>query len=268
MISFPNSKINLGLNIISKRPDGYHNLESCIYPIQWEDMLEIMPADKTQFTCSGGIVPGSEHDNLCLKAYRMLQQEYDLPPVQMHLHKIIPIGAGLGGGSADASYTLLILNDIFQLKIQRSILEEMASIIGSDCPFFISNKPVYATGTGTTLSEINIDLSGMHIVVVKPDASISTADAYSGIIPKVQKEGIREIIESVHFTEWKYYLNNDFEDGIFQKYPEIKLIKEQLYELGATYASMSGSGSAVYGLFKDKPDVLRFRRYQHFTGLL
>ena len=255
MIAFPNAKINLGLNIVSKRPDGYHNLESCFYPVLWQDILEILPSKKTQFTSSGIDIPGNPDSNLCLKAYQFLKKDFDIPPVNIHLHKIIPIGAGLGGGSADATFTLKMLNELFELQISDESLERYASQLGSDCPFFVENKPVYATGTGTDFSSINIDLTGKYIVIVKPEVHVSTAKAYAGITPQVPPINVKEIIEIRNTREWKDLLKNDFEEGIFHSHPEVAAVKQLLYDHGAIYASMSGSGSAVFGIFDFEPNI-------------
>jgi len=254
MVVFPNAKINLGLDILSKRDDGYHNISSCFYPIPFCDILEILPSDKLSFNSTGIPIPGDSSENLCLKAYSLLKADFDIPPVQVHLHKIIPIGAGLGGGSADASFALKCLNDLFDLKIEPQQLEKYASLIGSDCPFFIENKPVMAEGTGNIFSSISIDMKGKYLVLLYPDIHIGTAEVYSGVVSATPDLDIKSIIESGE-SNWQKELKNDFERSIFPKYPLIESLKNKLIESGSFYASMTGSGSAVFGLFEHKPDI-------------
>lgn len=249
MVVFPNAKINIGLNIISKREDGYHNIESCFYPIELSDILEILPADKLSFQSTGISIPGDEESNLCLKAYQLIKSDYDIPPVQIHLHKIIPIGAGLGGGSSDATYTLKVLNSIFKLNIDDSQLEKYASKLGSDCPFFVNNKPVLASGTGIEFETINLDLSNYRIELKYPDIHIGTKEAYAGVNPIQPKKTIKELI-NLPISEWKDSIKNDFEDSIFPNHSKIESLKKSFYDDGAVYSSMTGSGSAVYGIFK------------------
>lgn len=239
MIAFPPCKINLGLNVTRKRDDGYHDIETCFYPIQWTDILEVIPANKFEFTVSGDAIPGN--DNLCVKAYRLL----NAPPAKIHLHKIIPTGAGLGGGSSDAAWTFRLLNDVFGLKLSKDQLKKYAAQIGSDCAFFIEDGPMVGTGRGEILHPANITLKGKFVVIVKPDVHVSTAEAYAGIVPKESKLDLSDIGS----------LKNDFEETIFRKHPVIALIKRRLCEAGAVYASMSGSGSAVYGIFNDRPST-------------
>ena len=255
MITFPNAKINLGLNIVEKRSDGYHNIETIFYPVGWKDVLEIIPFEKKinrrsdfQFHQSGIKITGSIQKNSCIKAYKLLKEKYDLPPVEMCLHKIIPSGAGLGGGSSDAAFTLMMLNKIFKLEISDKNIESLASSIGADCTFFIRNHPVYAKGKGDEFEKTNLDLSAYSIVIVKPDVHVSTAAAYKNVVPKVSGVSLKHIIARP-VNEWRHHLVNDFETSVFKKYPAIGHVKEQLYEAGALYASMSGSGSAVYGIF-------------------
>ncbi|MEO1053791.1 MAG: 4-(cytidine 5'-diphospho)-2-C-methyl-D-erythritol kinase [Bacteroidota bacterium] len=268
MISFPNAKINLGLNITSKRSDGYHNLETCFYPVQWNDILEILPSEQLQFNSSGIAIPGDGKDNLCLRAYQLLRDDFDIPPVQMHLHKIIPIGAGLGGGSADASFTLKALNDIFELKISDDKLEDYAAKLGSDCPFFIRNKPVMAKGTGNEFSPIGLDLSGKFILLIKPDIHVSTAEAYAGITPREPQKHIADMLMEP-IESWKGFLINDFEKGIFKLHPAIAEMKDSLYDDGAIYACMSGSGSSVFGIYDQEPALPNgFSSFQHWIGQL
>lgn len=254
MVVFPNAKINLGLDIVSKREDGYHNISSCFYPIPFSDILEVLPSKTLSFKSTGIDIPGNSDENLCLKAFKLLQNDFDISPVQIHLHKIIPIGAGLGGGSADASFTLKCLNELFQLQINDESLEKYASQIGSDCPFFIKNKPVIAEGTGNVFSTINLDLKGKYLVLFYPNIHIGTAEAYSGVSPALPSVSVKNIIES-ELTSWQGRLKNDFEDSIFPNHPAIQKLKTQLIESGALYASMTGSGSAVFGIFQTKPQL-------------
>lgn len=254
MISFPNAKINIGLNIVSKRLDNYHNLETIFYPVGLSDALEFVESDHTKLDISGIQVDGNTDNNLIIKAYRLLQSKFKIPELHFHLHKIIPFGAGLGGGSSDAAFTLKMLNDCFSLGLNGQNLAEIASQLGADCPFFIQNKPCFAEGTGNIFSEIQLDISGYKIVIVKPDIHVNTAEAYSGITPKPSTFDLKKIHE-IPVNEWKYLVFNDFEISVFKKYPVIETIKSQLYELGAEYASMSGSGSAVYGIFRHLPVI-------------
>ncbi|GHA72366.1 4-(cytidine 5'-diphospho)-2-C-methyl-D-erythritol kinase [Pontibacter akesuensis] len=269
MLDFPNAKINLGLYLTEKRPDGFHNLQSCFYPVQWSDALEILPSEREQFDMSGLPVPGSAESNLCLKAYKLLQQDYSLPPVHMHLHKVIPMGAGLGGGSADAAFTLRILNKLFELNLSADTLENYARQLGSDCAFFVRNKPVVATQRGDVFEPATVDLKGYTCVVVYPGIHITTAEAYGSIKPKLPTCDMHMLLKQ-DVEVWRSVLHNDFEEALFPKYPELQQVKNKLYEAGATYASMTGSGSAVYGLFKEKaPGELVFPgHYAVWKGLL
>jgi 4-diphosphocytidyl-2-C-methyl-D-erythritol kinase len=249
MVGFPNGKINLGLNITEKRADGYHNLESCFYPVQWQDALEILPSEKFRMTFSGIEIPGKEDDNLCVKIYKTLAEKFKLPPIQIHLHKNIPIGAGLGGGSADAAFAIKTLNQLFELHLSDEAMEEYLRPLGSDCAFFIKNKPVFAYEKGDRFEEININLSGNIMLIIYPGLHISTKEAYAGIKPHKPALPIRKIL-SMDKRNWKEHLKNDFEMELFRSYPALPFVKEKLYELGAFYASMSGSGSAIYGVFE------------------
>ena len=247
MISFPNAKINLGLHVIRKRDDGFHDIETVFFPIQMHDSLEILvKPGETSITQHGPALPDGE--NIVTKAYELLKSEYGIPAVDIHLLKHIPTGAGLGGGSSDAAHTLLMLNDLFRLNISSAGLEALAAKLGSDCPFFMRNKPVFASGRGEVFEEIDPDLSGYEIRVVKPDVHISTVEAYGFVKPNAERPSLREIIRQP-LSDWKDNLINDFEKPVFEKYPEIREVKESMYDQGAVYASMSGSGSAVYGLF-------------------
>ena len=251
MVVFPNAKINIGLNIVSRRSDGYHNIESIMIPIPWRDILEIVPAsgENSTLTINGREVNCPVEKNLVMKAYRAMEKEYQLPPVNIYLHKIIPDGAGLGGGSADAAFTLIALNEVFELNASKEDLAKIASTIGADCPFFIYNTPKLATGIGTDFSDINLDLKGYKILVIKPQVSVPTAQAYAGVTPCEPSTPLKELI--MHpIEEWQNSIANDFEKSIFPIHPIINNIKQTLIEMGADYASMSGSGSAVYGIFK------------------
>ena len=250
MILFPNAKINLGLHIKSKRADGYHDLETIFYSVNYCDILEILPSDQLAFTSSGIDIPGK--GNLCLDAYNLLKNDFNIPAVQIHLHKIIPIGAGLGGGSSDAAFTLKGLNKLFGLQLNTEQLKTYAVQIGADCPFFIENKPMLATGIGEILESIELDLSAYHIAIVKPNIHVSTKEAYSLVTPNESLISLRDLIKSP-VKEWQ--LQNDFEQSVFAKYPAIKDLKNSLYEQGAVYAAMSGSGSSVFGLFESRPKL-------------
>lgn len=253
MISFPNAKINLGLSITEKRPDGFHNLETVFYPVGWCDALEFVEASEFQFSTSGISIAGDPESNLVVKAYRLLQKDFDLPNLKIHLHKQIPFGAGLGGGSSDAAFMLKLLNKSFDLGLNESVLQKYAAVLGSDCPFFILNKPVFATGRGEIMQEISVVLNGMFILLVKPPVEVSTAKAYQLIVPKQTSVSL-PVLLSRPVQEWQGNVENQFEKPVFQLYPELEVIKKELYNRGAVYASMSGSGSCIYGLFNSRPD--------------
>lgn len=250
MIVFPNAKINIGLNILRKRPDNYHDLETLFYPLQLSDILEINKAQKSTFATSGIEIDSDLSDNIVMKAYTLLKTDFSLPPVNIHLHKQIPSGAGLGGGSSDGAYTLMALNQLFHLNLNTDKLIEYAAKLGSDCPFFILNKPVFATGRGEIFSPSTLSLAGYKIVLVKPSNHVSTAEAYSNTKPRIAAKSLAEIIAGEKIESWKNTVFNQFEESIFPAHPEIKNIKKELYEAGALYASMSGSGSSVFGIFK------------------
>ncbi|GGH19984.1 4-(cytidine 5'-diphospho)-2-C-methyl-D-erythritol kinase [Mucilaginibacter phyllosphaerae] len=254
MIAFPNAKINIGLNVIARRPDGYHDLETVFYPIKINDVLEVVEADKLSFESSGLEIPGRPEDNLCIKGYHLLKKDHDLPPVKIHLHKNIPIGAGLGGGSADAGFFIKLMNDNFGLGLSDDSMEEYARILGADCAFFIRNKPVFAFEKGDEFEPINLDLSAYSIVLVMPDEHISTAEAYRGVKAAPVKETLYDLIKTP-LTAWRGHIKNDFEGHIFRDHPAIRGIKAELYEHGALYASMSGSGASVFGIFEDTPNL-------------
>jgi 4-diphosphocytidyl-2-C-methyl-D-erythritol kinase len=252
MITFPNAKINLGLNIISKRNDGYHEIETCMTPIPLQDALEIIASKDTLFDTSGLPIPGEEKDNLILKAVRLLKKDFnDLPNVHIHLHKNIPMGAGLGGGSADGAFALTMMNNLFELHLEDWILEDYAAQLGSDCPFFIQNTPKIARGRGEVLEPVNIDLKGDHILLIKPNVHVSTKEAYARVKPQSPAYSLEEVLNDKN--SWKDALVNDFEASIFPQYPELAQIKAKLYDMGAYYAAMSGSGSTIFGLYQDIP---------------
>lgn len=252
MISFPNAKINIGLNVVSKREDGYHNLETIFYPVKLADALELVQSEKTVFTASGIEIDGNPENNLVYKAYQLLQTDFQIPPVKLHLHKVIPFGAGLGGGSSDAAFVFKMLNDYFKLKLSSTRLKSYAAKIGADCPFFIENKPAFATGIGDQLQAIKLDLSEYEILIIKPNISVSTPEAYRNVIPSESKFNLKDI-EYLPIEKWKGAIENDFEKSVFKIYPEIGILKQNLYKMGAMYASMSGSGSAVFGIFRHLP---------------
>lgn len=261
MIRFPNCKINLGLHVLGKRADGYHNLETVFYPLSIKDALEILPAVQSgapQLTLSGLPVSGDESSNLCIKAWQLLKKDFpQLSSVQIHLHKAIPMGAGLGGGSADGAFTLLMLNEKFKLKLSAQTLAQYALALGSDCPFFIYNQPCFATGRGEVLQPVTINLSGYYFYIVNPGIHINTGDAFAQLRYVTHASSLLTIIEQPIET-WRDVLINDFEEGMAKKYPAIADIKQQLYAQGALYAAMSGSGSTVFGIFKNFPQPILF----------
>jgi 4-diphosphocytidyl-2-C-methyl-D-erythritol kinase len=250
---YSNSKINLGLFITGKRADGFHNLESIFYPVQWNDGLEIevdpTQIKKVELIEYNGHATLNQAENLCVKAYCLLDANFDLPPVKIHLYKTIPTGAGLGGGSSNASFTLKTLNSQFSLNLSVQQLSEYAMQLGSDCPFFIHNKPAYVTGRGENIQPIELDLSNYYIAIIHPGIHVTTANAFKNIQPKKIDVDLPLKITTHPVNEWQNFLVNDFEKSVFEKHAEIKVLKENMYNHGAHYASMSGSGSAVYGIF-------------------
>jgi 4-diphosphocytidyl-2-C-methyl-D-erythritol kinase len=250
MICFPNAKINLGLHVVARRPDGYHNIETCFYPIPLRDALEIVPAEDFTFTQTGLTLDSSPNENLVLKALHLFRKKYEIPPLSIYLKKAIPFGAGLGGGSSDASFMLKLLNTYTRQNLTDEELETIADEIGADCPFFIRNTPTIATGKGNIFDSIALSLKGYTLCIIKPNLTVSTKDAYCAITPAKPSIPIREILQNP-VTEWKELLMNDFERGTFQKYPLISEIKSYLYSRNAIYAAMSGSGSAVFGIFQN-----------------
>lgn len=253
MIAFPLSKINLGLNIVRKRTDGYHDLQTIFVPIGWTDILEVVPASGAETTLhlSGNPCPCPVEKNLVMKAFRAVENFCGkLPPADIYLHKTVPDGAGLGGGSADAAAMVETIDNLFHLGLDRVTMTEICSGIGADCPFFIYKRPMLAQGIGTDLTNIDIPaLKGLGIIVCKPPVSVSTAEAYSGVTPTHRELNLCELVQTP-VSGWKNFLFNSFEESVFAAHPAIKTIKDYFYSTGAVYAAMSGSGSAVYGLYE------------------
>lgn len=274
MITFPNAKINLGLNIVEKRPDGYHNLETVFYPVPIEDALEVnllnVGSKKFCLHQAGLPIEGEAENNLVVKAYKLLDAKFNLPPVDIHLYKNIPSGAGLGGGSSDAAFMLKMLNEKFSLKLTDETLEDYAASLGADCAFFIRNTPTYAEGIGNIFSPVPLSLKGYQIIIVKPAIFVSTREAFAQIKPRRREMHLKEVIK--HPLEaWKELMTNDFEESVFPQFPAIKSIKEELYEEGAVYAAMTGSGSSVFGLFKPEaalPDKEFGEKSMVYKGIL
>jgi len=267
MIVYPNCKINIGLRILNKRADGYHNIESVFYPLPVCDILEITRQEthlenNITFKSTGIAIPGEAHENICVKAYQLINQDYALPAIKVHLHKQIPIGAGLGGGSADAAFFIKALNEFEELNLSFGEMHHYAKQIGSDCSFFINNKPALALQKGEVLEPVQLSLKGFHTVVVYPNIHVSTALAYSGVIPNMQGPTIEDLIQQPINT-WKGNIFNAFEEGIIKQFPVVAEIKNELYTQGALYASMTGSGSAVYGIFEKKPELTN--NFSNFT---
>ena len=260
MIYFPNAKVNLGLRVTSKRQDGYHALDTVFFPVPLNDVLEVITQSNPSteaviFSHSGIPIPGEESSNLCIKAYQLLKKDYpDLPSILLHLHKHIPMGAGLGGGSADGAFMLRLLNDKYKLGIGSEQLQTYALALGSDCPFFIINKPVQASGRGEIMHPISCTLSSKTMVLVCPGIHVSTADAFRKITLSPKAPSCASIVEGP-VEEWKGRLINDFEEPVFNAFPEIATIKDTLYNAGAIYASMTGTGSTVYGIFEKSPAI-------------
>lgn len=249
--SLVNCKINLGLNIIRKRTDGYHDLQTVFYPTDaFTDTLSLEPiATDFDFVCHSAEDIGPSADNLCVKAFRLLQRDYGIQGVRLRLEKHIPTGAGLGGGSADAAFTLKMLAEHFALPLDKAALKQYAAQLGSDVPFFIDNRPMFAEGRGEIMTPVELDLSIYNIIIEKPEVSVSTREAYAGVHPKESDVDLAQVVREMPVQEWKYYMRNDFEESVFVKHPQIAEIKRKFYEKGAYYAAMSGSGSAVFGIF-------------------
>lgn len=260
MVCFPNAKINIGLRITGKRPDGFHDLETVFMPVPTRDILEIIPAkdNELHFETSGLAINVTPEQNLCLRAFYLLQKDFlQVRPVKIYLHKIIPMGAGLGGGSADGAFALQLLNQLFNLQLTEDQLIAYALRLGSDCPFFIKNKPALAEGRGEILKEINLDLGKYFLLVVNPGIHIQTGSAFSQIKPEKPEKSLA-VISSIDIESWKDWVFNDFEKAVFEQYPVIGDIKNTLYQRGAVYASMSGTGSTVYGIFANQPENMPF----------
>lgn len=272
MLTFPNCKINLGLNILRKRDDGFHDLETVFYPLPVTDALEIIknPDQEKEviFTASGLPIEGETASNLCIKAWHLLKKDCPaLPSIKLHLHKSIPMGAGLGGGSSDGAFALRMLNDQFELGLDKEQLARYAAELGSDGPFFILNQPAFASGRGEQLEPFVLDLSGFFIVLVNPGIHVNTGWAFSKLSPALPQKSIREIIKQPVGT-WKDELINDFEKPVMQEFPSIRKIKDELYSKGAIYASMSGSGSTVYGIFNEAPDCTSFEAAGYYCRVI
>lgn len=277
MITFPVAKINLGLNVVEKRADGYHNLQTVFYPVPIMDALEIVPMSDgfpSDVDCDLKVtnitIGGDEQRNLVVRAYQLLKADFpDMPRVHAHLWKGIPTQAGMGGGSSDCGYMIRLLNETFELGLTSEQMQQYAARLGADCAFFIESRASYAEGIGELLQPIALDLSGWHIGVVRPDIPVPTKEAFSRIHPHYPALNCREAVMQPVET-WRDTLTNDFEESVFVLHPEIGAVKEQLYKMGATYAAMSGSGSALFGLFKDEPDALRqtFPDMFTFSGVL
>lgn len=263
MITFPIAKINLGLNVVEKRPDGYHNLQTVFYPVPIQDVLEVQVMDEafpSSYDCDLKVtninIDGDEQRNLVVRAYQLLKKDFPtLPRIHTHLWKGIPTQAGMGGGSSDCAYMMLLLDRQFHLGLTNEQLISYAAQLGADCAFFILSKPCYAEGIGEKLQPIEVSLSGYYIAVVRPDIPVSTKEAFSLIHPHYPAQNCRETVMKPVET-WRETLVNDFEESVFALHPEIGAIKEQLYDMGATYAAMTGSGSALFGLFREQPDSL------------
>ncbi|MFY0625028.1 MAG: 4-(cytidine 5'-diphospho)-2-C-methyl-D-erythritol kinase [Reichenbachiella sp.] len=264
MIAFPNAKINLGLNITAKRSDGYHNISSCFLPIGWKDALEVISSDTFEFRSTGIAIPGDSSQNLCVKAYELLKVDFDIRPVKIHLHKVIPMGAGLGGGSSDGAFCLKLLNDLFELKISIEKLESYAIALGADCPFFIQNKPRLVSGIGDKFNDIDLDLSELQLLVVHPNIHVNTGIAFSKMKPKMPNLSVQEILSQSR-DSWRENLVNDFEIPVFEMHPEIQNIKKRLIDCNPVYCSMSGSGSSVYAIFENTPSIERLNLSEDYS---
>ena len=254
MIVYPNAKINLGLNIVSKRADGFHNLETVFYPIPLNDILEVTRAEESVFSASGIDIPNNGGDNLVMKAYALLKNDFAIEALKIHLHKAIPIGAGLGGGSADCAFALKVIRDYCRLPLSNEQLKPYAAQLGSDCTFFIDNQASYAWGKGDEMEPMNLWLKDYHLLLVYPNLHISTAQAYAHVKPKKPSHNVRDLV-LLPVEEWKGRLENDFELSAFTLYPELQNLKNELYAMGAIYACMSGSGSSFFAIFKEQKEV-------------
>lgn len=270
MLVFPNAKINIGLDILKKRDDGFHDIETVFYPIPLKDALEVVieKSNTSYFEQTGLDVDSIKGDNLCEKALDLLGTRHQFSSLKMHLHKVIPMGAGLGGGSSDASFTLKAVNELCELKITNEQLKKFASQLGSDCAFFIENIPMLAKGRGELLKEIDLSLKGYYLVLVHPSIHISTPQAYGMIEPEIPEQSLYEKI-CQPIEDWRRYIKNDFEKPVFKQHPALAEIKDELYRCGAIYATMTGSGSALYGIFSEKVDLKpNFKEYYVFQDWL
>ena len=263
MILFPPCKINIGLHVLNKRNDGFHALDTLMYPISIYDILEVIKSDVFEFSSSGITIPGEQQMNICVKAYQLMVQEYRISPVKIHLHKVIPMGGGLGGGSSDGTYTLLAINDLFGLNLSVNRLQELAAVLGSDCPFFVSASPQVATGRGEFLTPVDFRLKGMYLYMVNLGIHVSTAEAFSNVPFYTKQSSIVELIKEP-FETIKNELVNSFETSVFVSYPVLQEIKSIFLQNGATYCAMSGSGSTMYGIFKTKPEKGLFDNFALF----
>ena len=270
MIVFPLAKINLGLRITAKRTDGYHDIETIFYPVMFCDALEFVVADKQvgkDLLTTTGIDTGSTEGNLVIITARKLREKYFFPYLNIHLHKVIPVGAGLGGGSSDAACLLRAINRVFSLNLSKDEIKTISLEIGSDCPFFIDGIPSIATGRGEILQHVDPVLKGYYVILLNPGVEIITSEAYQNCLPHIPSSSLEQLINRP-ITEWKGQIRNDFEDFAFKKHPVIGEIKEGLYKAGAVFSLMSGSGSSVYGIFREKPDLPEsLKRYVIFEGL-
>jgi 4-diphosphocytidyl-2-C-methyl-D-erythritol kinase len=255
MILFPPAKINLGLSIVEKRNDGFHELETCMLPIPFYDILEILPSENFSFFQTGFKIPGIQGENLCEKAFRLMKEKKAVPNVTIHLRKQIPMGAGLGGGSSDAAYVLSGLNELFQLQLSNEVLENLAAELGSDCPFFIKNEAQMARGRGEKLTQMNLTLKGYYLVLLNPGIHVGTKEAYAGVTPSYKVKSLEVLLENP-ISAWQDLIINDFEASIFVNHPKIAELKNELLKSGAIYASMSGSGSSIFGLFKQEIELI------------
>lgn len=257
MVYFSGCKINIGLNILEKLPDGYHRIETVFYPIPWNDVIEFLPASATRIDILGSTLQSLDDNNLVIRAYKLLRTKYTLPELHFALLKNIPVGAGLGGGSANAAIALTALNTEFELGCSREDLIKFASQLGSDCCFFIDNQPAYGSNKGEVLTPVRLPLDSYYVAILYPDIHIDTTWAYKSYAmnhPKSQSPSLLENLQQP-VSEWKNTLKNDFERIVFEAHPQIESFKKKLYGSGAVYASMSGSGSAVYGIFESEPDI-------------
>jgi 4-diphosphocytidyl-2-C-methyl-D-erythritol kinase len=264
MICFPNAKINLGLYVTAKRPDGYHNIETVFLPIPLQDVLEIKPLDTRysdyEWQQAGNVIDGQPEDNLVVRVFMEMKREFQLPPISIYLYKRIPTGAGLGGGSSDAAFMMRLLSEQFDLRLSADDMERRLSHIGADCAFFVHNRPALATGIGDVLSPIPLNLSDKYLLLVKPPVAVSTREAYAHVHPAPPENPLAESVK-LPLSDWRNLIGNDFEKSVFPAHPQIAAIKQTLYDMHAIYASMSGSGSAVYALmdhpFEEAPEIFK-----------